>query len=218
MITGMITRRPLPPAPPPEDEPAWPDEAALLAERATALAELTRRGLGVARLLGLWLLAGAAALGWACVALAVQSLGETGFDPVGGAVALFLAALLLIPAAVGFGFWLHRGAVIRQRLTAWAELTDEPAADERALAHSRSVLWLLPSVVLSPAGAGVIGVALAEASSRETAVSGTAYQLGLGATILLTGAVGIAQALTQRHWAVRLRPRLPPRPRGGAHR
>ncbi|MFJ8002014.1 hypothetical protein ACIQ7D_33735 [Streptomyces sp. NPDC096310] len=214
----MITRRPLPPSPPPEELRDWPDDAARLADRSLALAELSRRALGIVRLLLLWLLGAVAVLGWACVGLAVQSFGEGGFDPVAGVVALVLAAVLLVPAAVALGFWLNQGRVIRRRLEEWADLDPAPVSEAQSLAHRRSVLWLLPSVALCLAGACVMGLALAEASSKASKVSGTTYLTGLGATVLLTGVVGLAQSLLQRRWSAPFQNPVPARRGGGAHR
>ncbi|MFE4056581.1 hypothetical protein ACFXP3_09845 [Streptomyces sp. NPDC059096] len=214
----MITRRPLPPFPPPEELRDWPDGAARLADRSMALAELSRRGLAMARLVLLWLLGAVVVLGWACVGLAVQNFGEGGFDPVSGLVALFLAAVLVVPAAVALGFWLSRGRAIRLRLEAWADLDPVPVREAQSLAHRRSVLWLLPSAALCLAGACVVGLALAEASAKASRVSGTTYLTGLGATVLLTGVLGLAQALAQRRWTAPFRHPVPVRRGGGAHR
>ncbi|MFE2939642.1 hypothetical protein ACFXKG_11385 [Streptomyces sp. NPDC059255] len=214
----MINRRSLPPPPPPEELCSWPDDAARLADRSTALVELSRRGLGIVRLVLLWLTGAVAVLGWACVGLAVQSFGEVGFDPVSGVVALILAAVLLVPAAIALGFWLHRGHVIRLRLEAWAALDPAPVSEAQSLAHRRSVLWLLPSVALCLAGVGLVGAALAEASSRTAKVSSTTYLVGLGATVLLTGILGLAQSFSQRRWSAQLRNTVPVRRGGGAHR
>ncbi|MFJ2177320.1 hypothetical protein ACIOHE_31070 [Streptomyces sp. NPDC087851] len=214
----MIPRRPLPPPPPSEELRAWPDEAARLADRSMALAELSRRGLGIARLLLLWLLGAVAVLGWASVGLAIQSFGEGGFDPVGGIVALILAAILLVPVAIALGFWLRKGRVIRLRLEEWADLDPAPVGEAQSLSHRRSVLWLLPSVALCLAGVGLVGIALAEASERTSKVSGTTYQVGLGVTVLLTGILGLTQALAQRRWSAQFHQPVPARRGGGSHR
>ncbi|MFE4367277.1 hypothetical protein ACFRMN_03290 [Streptomyces sp. NPDC056835] len=220
----MISRAPLPPPPPPQEPGPWPDHAARLAERAGTMVELSRRGLSLGRLVALWLTGALAVIGWAAVGTAIQSFEGSGLGLMTGVVALGLAAVLLIPAAVGVGFWLSRGRVIRERLDAWARSVPEPVTDIRLGAHRRSVMWLLPSVLMCLVGVWVTGRALAEAASagavgRESVTLGEmAYALGLGGTLLATGLLGLVPSVRHQCWSERLMRSVPVRGRGGAHR
>ncbi|MEV4971428.1 hypothetical protein [Streptomyces scopuliridis] len=220
----MISRAPLPPPPPSQEQGPWPDHAVRLAERAQTMVELSRRGLSFGRLVVLWLTGALAVVGWAAVGTAIQSFEGGGLGVMTGLVALGLAAVLLIPAGVAVGFWLSRGRVIRERLDAWARFAPEPVTDIRLEAHRRSVLWLLPSVLLCLVGVWVTGRALAEAGSggvtgRESATLGeTAYALGLGITLLVTGLLGLVPSVRHQCWSGRLMNTVPVRRGGGAHR
>ncbi|MEU3187288.1 hypothetical protein ABZ707_24255 [Streptomyces sp. NPDC006923] len=216
----MISRAALPPLPPPEESCPWPDREARLADRAAAMAALTRRGLAIGRLVLLWLLAAVAVVGWAAVGLAIESFERGGLGEITGLVALVLAAVFLVPAAVALGLWLGRGRDIRQRLDAWAALGPDRATDVRLRAHRRSVLWLLPSVVLCLLGAWetVRVVRAAGAGAASATVGETVYALGLGITVLVTGLLGVTQSLRHQSWSERLLTPVPVRGGGGAHR
>ncbi|MFJ9028424.1 hypothetical protein ACIRQP_07845 [Streptomyces sp. NPDC102274] len=221
----MISRAPLPPPPPPQEQSPWPDDhAAELAERARTMVELSRRGLSLGRLVALWLTGALAVLGWAAVGTAIQSFEGGGLGLMTGVVALGLAAFLLVPAAVAVGFWLSRGRVIRERLDAWARFAPEPVTDIRLGAHRRSVMWLLPSMLLCLVGIWVTGRALAEAGSggavgRESVTLGeTAYALGLGVTLLVTGLLGLVPSVRHQYWSGGLMRPVLIRGGGGAHR
>ncbi|MEV8389500.1 MULTISPECIES: hypothetical protein [unclassified Streptomyces] len=221
----MISRAPLPPPPPFPEEGTWPDRAARLGERAQVMVVLSRRGLSFGRLVALWLTGALAVVGWAAVGTAIQSFEGGGLGLPAGVVALALAAVLLIPAAVGVGFWLSRGRVIRERLEAWARFAPEPVTDPRLGAHGRSVMWLLPSVLLCLVGVWLTGRAVSEAGTggvggREAATLGeTAYALGLGVTLLVTGLLGLVPSVRHQCWSERLLMRsVPVRRGGGAHR
>ncbi|MFF2522013.1 hypothetical protein [Streptomyces liangshanensis] len=188
----------------------------LLAERDATVLALARRALAVRRLLLLWAAAAVAVLGWAAVGLAVRSIEDGGLGLLNGLVALVLAAALLISAAVALGLWVRRDRDVRDRLDAWAFLGPEPVTDQRVRAHGRSVLWLLPSVCLCLAGTAV---AVRAAARMDTVtLSATAYALGLGGTLLVTGLLGLVRSLGHQRWAGRLLDPVPVRGGGGAHR
>ncbi|MDX3852180.1 hypothetical protein [Streptomyces sp. AK02-01A] len=216
----MISRAALPPPPPPEETCPWPDREARLADRAAAMVTLTGRGLGIGRLVLLWLVAAVAVVGWAAVGLAIESFEQGGLGQVTGLVALVLAAVFLVPAAVAVGFWLSRGRDIRQRLDAWAALGPDRATDVRLRAHWRSVVWLLPSVVLCLLGVWetVRAVRPTGAGTESVTVGETVYALGLGITVLVTGLLGVTQSLRHQSWSERLLTPGPVRGGGGAHR
>ncbi|MFD5034061.1 hypothetical protein ACFVWX_22015 [Streptomyces sp. NPDC058220] len=216
----MISRTPLPPPPPPEEIRSWPDREALLADRAAAMTVLTGRGLAIGRLLLLWLLAAVAVIGWAAVGLAIQSFEEGGLAQATGLAALVLAAVFLVPAGVGLGFWLRGGHDVRQRLDAWAALGQDPATDVRLRAPARCVAWLLPSVLLCLLGAWGVGHGWTAAGNgpEPVTVGDAVYALGLEATVLLTGLLGIARSVAHQRWSARLLSPVPVRRGGGAHR
>ncbi|MFC9649281.1 MULTISPECIES: hypothetical protein [unclassified Streptomyces] len=220
----MISRAPLPPPPPSEEPGPWPDHAALLAERTQAMVELSRRGLSLGRLVTLWLTGALAVVGWAAVGTAIQSFEGGGLGLMTGVVSLGLAAVLLVVAAVVVGFWLSRGRLIRERLAAWAEFAPERVTDIRLGAHRRSVMWLLPSVLLCLVGMWVTGRALIEAMSggatgRESVALGeTAYALGLGGTLLVTGLLGLVPSVRHQCWSEWFTGPELIRGGGGAHR
>ncbi|MEW1721140.1 hypothetical protein [Streptomyces sp. NPDC093109] len=200
------------------------DREALLADRDRVMAELARRGLSVGRLAVLWLLGAVAVGGWAAVGLAVRSLEDGGLGLGTGVVSLALALVLLVPAAIGAGRWLSVGRDVRQRLDEWAAL--DRVTDPGLRVHERCVGWLLPSVALSLLGLATIlpaCVAITEATAASTApesftLGGVAYSLGLGVTVLLTGLLGLFQAVDHQLWAGRLLHPVPVRRGGGAHR
>ncbi|MFJ2114482.1 MULTISPECIES: hypothetical protein [unclassified Streptomyces] len=222
----MISRNPLPPPPPPEGIRFWPDRGARLAERDAALAELAGRGLTAGRLALLGLLGVVTALGWAALGLAVRSLETGGLGYPTGLVALVLALALLVPAVAGAALWLRRGRAVRERLAAWVAVGPDPVTDERLRAHGRTVMWLLPSVAVCLAGLALtlrgcatLMTALGGGAGTEPVTLGeTVYALGLGATVLATGLLGLFQAVEHQRWAGRLLHPVPVRARGGAHR
>lgn len=219
---SVADRTRVPPPPPPPHLRSWPDREALLADRADAMAALTGRRLGMGRLVLLWLTGAVAALGWASVGLAVQSFEQGGLGAMTGLLALALGSVLLIPAGVALGFWLDRGRTVRERLEAWAELDRDPASDVRvrARAHRRSVMWLLPSVVLCAVGVWATGGAwagMAPGPGSRT-VGETVYALGLSVTVLVTGILGAVQSYGHQAWSGRLTSPVPVRRGGGVHR
>lgn len=212
----MISRAPLPPPPPSEELDSWPDHTARLADRALAMVILSRRGLSLGRLVLLWLTGVFAVVGWAAVGTAVQSLEGGGSGLLTGLVALGLAAFFLVPAAIAVGFWLSRGRDIRERLDAWARLAPEPVTDIRLAAHRRCVMWLLPSLLLCVVGVWVTG--RAGAGRNSVTLGETAYALGLGITVLVTGLLGLVPSVRHQRWSGRLMSPVPVRGGGGAHR
>ncbi|MFI5754228.1 hypothetical protein [Streptomyces sp. NPDC051569] len=216
----MISRSPLPPPPPAEEAAVRPDDDALRAERDTAMVALARRGLAIRRLLLLWLSGALAVLGWAAVGLAIQGFAAGGLGAVTGLVTLVLALLFLGPAGAAAGFWLRGGRTVRRRLDAWAGLGPYPLTDIRVRAHGRSVIWLLPSIVLCLLGVWAMARAVdgAGGGPGSVTVGETVYAMGLGVTVLVTGVLGIVQAVGHQHWSGRLLDPVPVRRGGGAHR
>ncbi|AXG79762.1 hypothetical protein [Streptomyces paludis] len=200
------------------------DRDALLADRTEIMAELARRGLSVGRLAVLWLLGAVGVAGWAAVGLAVRSVETGGLGVLTGLVSLVLALVLLVPAAIGAGKWLNGGRDVRQRLEAWAALGR--VTDSGLRVHARCVGWLLPSVALCllglatvlPACVAIMDATDGSADAESFTLGGVTYSLGLGATVLLTGLLGLFQTVDHQLWAERLLHPVPVRRGGGAHR
>ncbi|MGP3687968.1 hypothetical protein ACTVZO_25310 [Streptomyces sp. IBSNAI002] len=199
-----MSRRDLPPPPPPAHLRDWLDEAAVRADRARFLSDLGRRSLGVGRLLRLWAVAAVCVLGWCFVGMAWMAFEQ--HDPFGYVHGLVLAALgagVLVPA----GFWCVRGArrerQVRRLLQAWAESGRDPVADARVRAPGRSLTWLVASVALGAFGLWVAFAAAAPADPVRTTYGETAYLMGIGQILWVTGLLGLAKAAAHQRWAVR---------------
>ncbi|KIF76259.1 hypothetical protein QR77_24940 [Streptomyces sp. 150FB] len=192
------------------------EEEALLADRSVEMALLVRRFLSAGRLGTLWGAGLAAVLGWAAVGLAVESFAGGGLAAVSGLVLLFLALIFLGAAVVTLGFWGAGSRRIRRDLDDWADAGSVPVTDVRLRAQRRCVLWLLPSAALSVAGAAV--TALVVTRLDTVTVSHLVYAFGLGVTTLLTGLLGVFQAVAHQRWSGQLLTAVPLRTPGGAHR
>ncbi|MFI8504735.1 hypothetical protein ACIGFK_40440 [Streptomyces sp. NPDC085524] len=199
-----MPRSALPPLPPPAHLRAWLDDAVLRADRARFLNDLSRRSLGIGRLLLLWAVAAVFVLGWAFVAMAWMALERHEmFSYVHGLIYAVLGVGVLIPAA----FWLARGIrqdrQVRQLLYAWLESDPDPVADARLRAPGMSLVWLLSSLALGGAGLWVAFAAAVSARPDPTAYGEIAYTMGTGQIMWITGLLGLAKAVTHYRWAVR---------------
>lgn len=211
-----MPRTPLPPPPPPEDIRAWPDDEALLADRARAIAELQRRGLTFARLLLLWAYGLVAVVGWVLCSLGIASLEGRSPDYVIGLVVLVFGLFFLVPAMIGIGFAVAGDRTIRGRLNAWAALGPDPENDRRLRAGGRCAVWLGLSAGLCVIGLLLVVTGVAQPGSGS--VGETAYLIGTGAIALVIGALGALRAVGHQHWARRVLSPVAPRTRGGIHR
>jgi hypothetical protein len=193
-----------------------PEGEALLAARTAAMAELAVRGLGTGRLVLLWLTGATAVVGWAALGLAVQGFQEGGPGDVTALVGSVVGVFFLGSAALALTFWVGHGRDIRRSLDAWADLGTDLVTDVRLRAQGRCVGWLLPSAALS-----VLGLwATVRAGERPepVTVGEMVYALGLGATTLAAGLLGVVQAVGHQRWSERLLSAIPVRRGGGAHR
>ena len=208
----MVMRMPssvLPPLPPPAHLRAWLDDAVLRADRARFLTDLSRRSLGIGRLLLLWAVAAVFVLGWTFVTMAWTTLERHEFFPyVHGLIYAVLGVGVLIPA----GFWFVRGVrqdrQVRRLLHAWVETDRDPVADARLRAPGLSLVWLLASGALCAFGLWVTFVAALAARPGLTTYGGIAHVMGTGQILWITGLLGLAKAVVHYRWAVRA---FPPR-------
>ncbi|MFD7263814.1 hypothetical protein [Streptomyces sp. NPDC059874] len=199
-----MPRPDLPPLPPPAHLRAWLDEAVVRADRARFLSDLSRRSLGMGRLLLLWAVAAVFVLGWSFVGMAWTAFEQRDFfSYVYGLIFAVLGAGVLIPA----GFWFARGArrdrQVRQLLHAWAESYRDPVADARLRAPGLSLTWLLASFALGVFGLWVAFAAAASARPDRTTYGEIAYTMGIGQILWITGLLGLAKAAAHYRWAVR---------------
>ncbi|MER6994621.1 hypothetical protein [Streptomyces sp. NPDC000410] len=216
----MSRRNPLPPPPPPEEIRAWPDREALIADRAAVLGGLTRRLLGVPRLMLFLLVVAGFQLGWGIVGAGLVAGG-----PDDGLTFIFawmfgtIAAVLLVPLVVLAGFAVRRDIRVRRLLGQWAALTRDPAGDARFREPARSLSWLLVSFLLGLLGLWLSFAVPAGARPGSSTYGEVVYGMGVGVIFWLAGLYGVTKAVAHYRWAVRLTSPVPPSATpGGAHR
>ncbi|MFE2330037.1 hypothetical protein ACFXD5_40075 [Streptomyces sp. NPDC059385] len=203
-----MPRSALPPLPPPAHLRPWLDDAVLRADRARFLNDLSRRNLGIGRLLLLWAVAAVFVLGWTFVGMAWMALERHDlFEYVYGLIYAVLGVGVLIPAV----FWFVRGArrdrKVRQLLYAWVESDHDPVADGRLRAPGQSLVWLLASFALGAIGLWVaFGAAASAGGPSRTTMGEIAYVMGTGQILWITGLLGLAKAVVHYRWAVRTFP------------
>ncbi|MFF9474548.1 hypothetical protein ACF1E9_18240 [Streptomyces roseolus] len=205
----MSPRIPLPPPPPPAELRSWPDREALLADRALAVGELTRRLLGGGRFA---LFAGAVLvlqLGWGMVGVLLVDLGQGAIlDPITFLVGLIVAALgvgVMVP-----GVWLavrgvRRDRVVRVRLLGWAALDRHGPTDARLRAPVASACWMAVSAVLCGLGLWV-GFAVPAGADPADGYGLVAYGMGVALIFWINGLIGLFKAVGHYRTAVRLVP------------
>ncbi|MEU3605272.1 hypothetical protein AB0E83_07400 [Streptomyces sp. NPDC035033] len=205
----MSSRIPLPPPPPPAELRSWPDRDALLADRALALGELTRRLLGGGRFA---LFAGAVLvlqLGWGMTGVLLVELGHGAIlDPIAFFVGL-IAALLGLGVMVP-GVWLavrgvRRDRVARERLLLWAALDRHGPTDARLRRPVLSACWMVVSTVLCGLGLW-LGFAVPAAASPSEGYGLVAYGMGVALIFWINGLIGLFKAVGHFRTALRLVP------------
>lgn len=200
----------LPPPPPPAHVRAWPDRAALLADRGRALEELRRRSLGVHRVLLLWLLALAAIVGWALLVVPLQQIEQR--DPTGvvlGPLFALLGLAALAPTVVAVAQSVRSDRRIHELLDAWTELDRHPATDSRLRSPGLSLFWLLSSLGVCAIGAWTSYTATAQTASGRSMYSEVVQGVGIGLILWVTGLLGIGKAVRHYRWALRILGRAP---------
>ncbi|GAA3619890.1 hypothetical protein ACG5V6_18985 [Streptomyces chitinivorans] len=211
----------LPPPPPPVHLWAWPDRAALLADRGRALAALDRRLLSPGRLLLLWALTALGSLSWMLWTAFLKTL--PGASPaylteyVLSAVLLLLAVATLAASAVGLTVWTRRGGAVRWLLADWATVDGEPAAqalppgpasgaapsgEPATTGGARRWVWLLVSLPACAVGAALL-ISAALAAGPDADPYDLAAVAGVAVPLLTAGALGLTTCVTHRR-ALRL--------------
>ncbi|MFJ6696018.1 hypothetical protein ACIQM4_08080 [Streptomyces sp. NPDC091272] len=213
-----MSRSPLPPPPPSPDIWAWPNREAMLADRARAMRELTRRWLGVPAAVGFWLYGVLLAVAWGCVGIAMQTFEQGMFpDVLIGGIFLVLGIGGLVPAVILLWLGVRRDRTIRERLHAWGELGQDPAVDAGLATPARSLGWLLPSFVLAAVGLVTSLGYAASARPGTSTYADAAFFIGLGLALWVVGLLGTMKAVGHYRWAVRVpRGRAAFRPGGRA--
>ncbi|MEU2504342.1 hypothetical protein ABZ621_06465 [Streptomyces sp. NPDC007863] len=208
----MSPRIPLPPPPPPAELRSWADREALLADRALAMGELTRRLLGGARFA---LFAGAVLvlqLGWGMVGVLLVDLGHGAIlDPITFLIGLVIAVLglgVMVP-----GVWLavrgvRRDRVARARLLGWAALDRHGPTDARLRAPVASACWMAVSAVLCGLGLW-LGFAVPAGADPANGYGLVAYGMGVALILWINGLTGLFKAVGHYRTAVRLGPVRP---------
>ncbi|MEU9035958.1 hypothetical protein AB0D45_13820 [Streptomyces sp. NPDC048352] len=213
----MSPSRELPPPPPPAHLREWLDEDAVRADRARFLEELSRRSMGLGRLLALWGVAAAFALGWALVGLAVTSFAAGG--PPGylaGAVCAVAGPAVLGGAGLCFARGARREREVRQLLCAWVLAGRDPEADARLRAPARSLVWLAASGALGAAGLWLAFAPAAGAWPGTDTYGEVAFSTGFGMILWITALLGLAKAATHHRWTHGPAPEFQPRRRRSA--
>ncbi|MEU9862639.1 hypothetical protein AB0D99_17380 [Streptomyces sp. NPDC047971] len=203
----MPGRTPLPPPPPPAEIRSWPDREARLADRARAMAELTRRLIGGGRLMVFLVWLATLQLGWGMCGSALIVLEESP-DPISVLFASVFAALglgALVPAVFFLARGVRRDRLARERLVLWAALDSDRATDARLREPVLSVVWLLLSIALGAVGLWVSFAAPAEMVGPGRGGYGTAaYLMGAALGLWIGGLIGTTKAIGHYRLAVRL--------------
>ncbi|WP_206731317.1 hypothetical protein [Streptomyces sp. C] len=206
-----LPARELPPPPPPAHLREWLDEGAVRADRERFLADLSRRSLGLGRLLSLWCVAGAFALGWTLAGLAVTAFTAGG--GLGGVACSAAGAAVLLYA----GLCLARGARqerrVRRLLCAWVLAGHDPEADARLRAPARSAVWLTASLALGGFGLWLAFASASGARPGTDTYGEVAYFTGCGMILWITALLGLAKATAYHRWTTPAPRARAPRPR-----
>ncbi|MGW6305625.1 hypothetical protein ACWFRQ_32595 [Streptomyces niveus] len=215
-----MSRRPspLPPPPPPAHIRAWPDEGAMLAERATVLDWLVGRGMGPTRLTQFLLLVVGVEFGWLMAGEGLLGLFEEGVDVITAGLGVVLVALglgVMTAAGIVLGLLLSQDVAMYRLTRQWAALASDPAGDARLRLPGLSLCWLLISFVAGALGLWLSLETPASARRGEDTYVEVAYVMGAGALLWIAGLIGATKAVTHYRWAVRLVAAGRPRPAAG---
>ncbi|MFC8917055.1 hypothetical protein ACGF5F_03840 [Streptomyces sp. NPDC047821] len=201
----MPSRSVLPPPPPPVHLRTWPGREALLADRALAVRELTRRMVGGQRLtLSLLTLLGLQ-FGWACVGgglLAFEGPGDP-LTAMAGALAACLGLAVVVPLVAVAVLGVRRDRTLRARLLQWVALDPAPVRDARFRAPGTSLAWLLVGFAQCAAGLWLSFVVPATARPGATTYTEVAYAMGAGLIFWISGLIAATKALGHRRLVLR---------------
>ncbi|MEU8524164.1 MULTISPECIES: hypothetical protein [Streptomyces] len=205
----MARRTPLPPPPPPAEIRAWPDRSALLADRAYAMGELTKRQLGAGRLTFFLLVMALVQLGWGFVGAALIGIFDDGlFDPLTAIFAAFMAAIggaVMVPSVWLVVRGVRNDIACRERLAQWTGLDHDPAHDAKVREPVRSVVWGLLSFALCALGLWVsFAVPNMFVGPTRGGYGTVAYFLGAALILWVHGLIGLTKAYHHYRLAIRL--------------
>ncbi|MEV8362974.1 hypothetical protein [Streptomyces niveus] len=213
-----MSRRPSPLPPPPVHIRAWPDEGAMLAERATILDWLVRRGMGPTRLTQFLLLVVGVEFGWLMAGEGLLGLLEVGVDVITAGLGVVLVALglgIMTAAGIVLGLLLRQDVAMYRLTRQWAALASDPAGDARLRLPGLSLCWLLISFVAGALGLWLSLETPASARRGEDTYMEVAYVMVAGVLLWIAGLIGVTKAVTHYRWAVRLVAAGRPRPAAG---
>ncbi|MFE3251444.1 hypothetical protein [Streptomyces sp. NPDC059209] len=204
----MSRRTPaLPPPPPPVHIRGWPDDQAMLADRAGILGWLVGRSMGFARLAQFLLLVAGAQFGWLMVGGALKALDDEAVDPLGVIMGGLLAAFglgAMTAAGIVLGLLLRRDHAMRGLTRQWAALASDPLRDARLRLPGVSLCWLLTSFLTGAFGLWLALDTPASARRGQDTYAEVVYLMGAGTLFWIAGLIGVTKALTHYRWAVRL--------------
>ncbi|WP_418958598.1 hypothetical protein [Streptomyces tritici] len=205
----MARRTPLPPPPPPAELRSWPDRETLLADRARAMAELTKRQLGRRRLTFFLLFLVLAHLGWGLVGGALIGIFDDELsDPLTMISVTVMAALgtaVLIPTVWGVAHGLRSDVLCRERLAQWAGLDRDAARDRAVREPWLGILWAVLSFALCAFGLWVsFAVPNMVVGPTRGGYGTVAYFMGAALVLWVHGLIGLTKAYAHYRLAVRL--------------
>ncbi|MFD5897878.1 MULTISPECIES: hypothetical protein [unclassified Streptomyces] len=204
----MSRRAPtLPPPPPPVHIRTWPDDQALLADRAGILGWLVGRSMGFARLAQFLLLVAGVQFGWLMAGQALRALAEEVVDPLGMIMGGLLAAFglgVMTAAGIVLGLLLRRDGAMRSLTRQWAALASDPVRDARLRLPGVSLCWLLISFLVGAFGLWLSLDTPATARQGQDTYAEVVYLMGAGTLFWIAGLIGVTKAVGHYRWAVRL--------------
>ncbi|WP_406862581.1 hypothetical protein ABZO31_20010 [Streptomyces sp. HUAS MG47] len=205
----MARRTPLPPPPPPAELRTWPARDAMLADRAFAMGELTKRQLGGRRLVFFLLFLAACQLGWGLVGAALIGIFDDGlFDPVTMIFVTVMAALgvgALIPSLWGVVHGVRSDTTCRARLAQWAGLDRDAARDRAIRRPGLGILWAVLSFALCALGLWTsFAVPNMFVGPTRGGYGTVAYFMGAALLLWVHGLIGLTKAYAHYRLAVRL--------------
>ncbi|WP_405795610.1 hypothetical protein [Streptomyces sp. NBC_01506] len=198
----------LPPPPPPVHIRTWPDDTAMLTDRAGVLGWLVGRSMGPARLTQYVLLVVGVQFGWLMAGGALRALADEGTaDPLALPLIALLAAFglgAMTACGIVLGLLLRRDGAMRRLIHQWAALASDPVRDARLRLPVVSLCWLLVSFLAGAFGLWLALETPASARRGEDTYADVTYFMGAGTLFWIAGLIGATKAVAHYRWAVRL--------------
>lgn len=184
----------------------WPDDRALLADRAGILGWLVQHSMGPARFTQFVLLVAGAQFGWLLVGEVLRALNE-GADVFSVLLGALLAAFglgVMVAAGIVLFLLVRRDGAMRRLIHEWAILASDPERDARLRLPGMSLCWLLVSFVAGAFGLWLALETPANARRGDDTYAEVAYVIGAGTLLWIAGLIGVTKAVAHYRWAVRL--------------